>query len=296
MSWHYSQALVADFSARSCLGVASCAQLKKTRIALKSSYGARKKATYRLSRYGVTPGHLTGLHGVELWIASLRASRASPSALPESGPEKPTNVTCGPTQLESFAKLNPDLCSWKTSQAFFDFLTSGESLPTWPRAASWDDTTAYRRLPLAPLTGVIASGLWPTAPADSVSERKRRYAQGGMPLTVAVQRWPTPKANDAEKRGNFNTMDPRNGLPAAARNWPTPSASDHKGSSQEGQRRRQLTEAVELNEQGAKLGQLNPAWVEWLMGWPIGWTALEPLAMDRFREWQRQHSAPSIER
>ena len=37
-------------------------------------------------------------------------------------------------------------------------------------------------------------------------------------------------------------------------------------------------------------GPLNPEWVEWVMGWPIGWTELKPLAMDRFREWQRQHS------
>ena len=28
---------------------------------------------------------------------------------------------------------------------------------------------------------------------------------------------------------------------------------------------------------------------EWLMGWPIGWTALWPLAMDRWREWQDWH-------
>ena len=26
------------------------------------------------------------------------------------------------------------------------------------------------------------------------------------------------------------------------------------------------------------------------MGWPIGWTELRPLAMDKFLEWQRQHS------
>lgn len=38
-------------------------------------------------------------------------------------------------------------------------------------------------------------------------------------------------------------------------------------------------------------GHLSPGWVEWLMGWPIGWTDLQPLAMDKFREWQRQHSA-----
>lgn len=37
-------------------------------------------------------------------------------------------------------------------------------------------------------------------------------------------------------------------------------------------------------------GQLNPEWVEWFMGWPTGWTELKPLAMDKFREWQRQHS------
>ena len=24
-------------------------------------------------------------------------------------------------------------------------------------------------------------------------------------------------------------------------------------------------------------GKLNPDWVEWLMGWPIGWTELKPL-------------------
>ncbi len=28
---------------------------------------------------------------------------------------------------------------------------------------------------------------------------------------------------------------------------------------------------------------------EWIMGWPIGWTELLPLAMDKFREWQQQH-------
>lgn len=37
-------------------------------------------------------------------------------------------------------------------------------------------------------------------------------------------------------------------------------------------------------------GQLNPEWVEWFMGWPIGWTELKPLAIDKFQEWQRQHS------
>ena len=34
-------------------------------------------------------------------------------------------------------------------------------------------------------------------------------------------------------------------------------------------------------------GALNPLWVEWLMGWPIGWTDLKPLEKDRFQQWLR---------
>ena len=35
-------------------------------------------------------------------------------------------------------------------------------------------------------------------------------------------------------------------------------------------------------------GRLNPMWVEWLMGWPLGWTDLKPLEMDKFQQWQQQ--------
>lgn len=30
---------------------------------------------------------------------------------------------------------------------------------------------------------------------------------------------------------------------------------------------------------------MNPAWVEWLMGWPIGWTSMERLPPERWEEW-----------
>jgi DNA (cytosine-5)-methyltransferase 1 len=36
-------------------------------------------------------------------------------------------------------------------------------------------------------------------------------------------------------------------------------------------------------------GALNPVWVEWLMGWPQGWTDLRPLATDKCRNAQRRH-------
>jgi len=34
---------------------------------------------------------------------------------------------------------------------------------------------------------------------------------------------------------------------------------------------------------------LNPRFVEWLMGFPIGWTDLQPLATASYQQWQQQH-------
>ncbi len=39
-----------------------------------------------------------------------------------------------------------------------------------------------------------------------------------------------------------------------------------------------------------KPGRLNPSFVEWMMAWPIGASACEPLETDRFRSWLQQHS------
>jgi hypothetical protein len=36
-------------------------------------------------------------------------------------------------------------------------------------------------------------------------------------------------------------------------------------------------------------GSLNPMWVEWLMGWPLGWTDLKPLETDKFQRWLDEH-------
>ena len=35
-------------------------------------------------------------------------------------------------------------------------------------------------------------------------------------------------------------------------------------------------------------GQLNPDWVEWLMGWPIGWTRLSSMNPDDYERWKSQ--------
>lgn len=69
--------------------------------------------------------------------------------------------------------------------------------------------------------------------------------------------------------------------------WPTPCARDYRGvhRTERGlQRRQESKRGIPLNE--AVGGLLNPPWVEWLMDWPEGWTAFEPLGMGRFLQWQ----------
>ena len=64
--------------------------------------------------------------------------------------------------------------------------------------------------------------------------------------------------------------------------WPTPTTRDHKGGYIGGRIRNgkismdTLDVAVQWTDNQSKTGgQLNPQWVEWLMGYPSGWTDLE---------------------
>ena len=64
--------------------------------------------------------------------------------------------------------------------------------------------------------------------------------------------------------------------------WPTPRASEWKGtgslgsSSHEHRLKRGYLDAT-VQDREQKSGKLNPMWVEWLMGFPPGWTVLKPL-------------------
>jgi DNA (cytosine-5)-methyltransferase 1 len=50
-----------------------------------------------------------------------------------------------------------------------------------------------------------------------------------------------------------------------------------------------LGEVINGMENMTVSGQLNPEWVEWLMGWTIGWTDLKPLEMGKFQQWLNSH-------
>ncbi len=120
-------------------------------------------------------------------------------------------------------------------------------------------------------------------------------ASRGRPSLARMAQIPTPCATRGGKislaaQGKFPTPTVGDSRSAGSRSLPSSEA--HSGTS--------LSDFV-LQAEGIKRGsrsrrgRLNPRWVEWLMGWPIGWTALEPLGTDRFREWQRQHACFSAE-
>lgn len=132
--------------------------------------------------------------------------------------------------------------------------------------------------------------------------RSKRFREGNKlpnPAEVAQmelrkQIYPTPQASDW-KRSKYTPESlmvrlekHQIGLPEEVFNriyFPTPTCQDAKNNGAQSQQERN-TKPLNAIVGGA----LNPVWVEWLMGWPLGWTDLKHLATARFRSWLQQHS------
>ena len=113
-------------------------------------------------------------------------------------------------------------------------------------------------------------GQLPNAVAYGGSSTRPTYA---TPTTMDCLPPKSRKALEHEMEVRRNRSRPGNlrDQVANAKNWPN--------SKQQG-----LPEKVAWER---PKGQLNPTWVEWLMGWPIGWTSLRPLSTSRFQGWLR---------
>ena len=122
-------------------------------------------------------------------------------------------------------------------------------------------------------------------------EKRKSGATRSLKLRDVVLAFPTPTVNDVKNSSLPPSQINRDSLIGdVMRNWPTPRAGN-PGSRPNGKGGKILAEEVKKKEENMiPGGQLNPDWVEWLMGWPVGWTDLQPLGMDRFQQWQQQHS------
>ena len=99
-----------------------------------------------------------------------------------------------------------------------------------------------------------------------------------MNLADAVKRWPTPTVDDSKNVTRQSGV--YQSLTRAVNQWPTPTANSwgstgHRQMLQKHVESGAITPKDKLAMTSGNGGKLNPTWVEWLMGFPIGWTDLE---------------------
>jgi hypothetical protein len=262
MSWLFSRALVEAFSAECSSDGEQSAPSRSTPMPQAYLPSDKMTAFSRLSRFGMMFAHLTDARGAELLTSFLEASRARTSPAPEREPGSTASAQgFGANLPASLAKYDHASSSWKTAQCSL-FGGSEPFSGIWPRWGSmrggecWELSTPERRI------------------------KGRDYVF-----------WQTPTVQDSNGRDRHNQRDgsTRPSLLGQARMWPTPTVNDARNSTLlESQRNRDGLAGSLMRGQQAG-GQLNPEWVEWLMGWPLGWTDLEPLEMDRFQQWLSAH-------
>src|SRR5215471_8416224 len=176
------------------------------------------------------------------------AERADVLALMES------KAVYGLSLPELLARLDPDSLSWKTSQTC---LTGGleEYSETWPRSGLMLNGTAYQLAPLVRLTAETESGLGPTPAARDWKDT------AGMAMTATNKDGSESNRTDQLARAVY-----------ARQLMPTPTVhgnTNRKGIS------KKAGDGLATFVARQTPGMLSPLWVEWLMGFPIGWTELE---------------------
>ena len=182
---------------------------------------------------------------------------------------------------------------WASSAAFL----------TWKASGIKPRHLLFQLAPSMPRTDETGSGLWltPTA-SESVTDlekfkaRMKKYNNGttmpNLATQVSQRLWPTPRSCSAMAAENIqnrvNDKFPNLESVVARTMWPTPTAHLHKEGAYPAEYTRNTptltAEATESEGKPHSSGSLNPAWVEWLMGFPEGWTDLKPSEMPSSRK------------
>lgn len=118
-----------------------------------------------------------------------------------------------------------------------------------------------------------AEMVWQTPVADDAVDRAagKVNSRGEPKLSAQVKLWPTPMtgAETYSAQGGIQ-------LHQRVKQFPTPTRADGCGGPGSSGR------DVGDNLRTVGNGSLNPDWVEWLMGWPVGWTRLDPITKMRW--------------
>jgi len=162
MSWLFSQALEAEFSAATCSDGEPSVQLNSNHTPQAFSWLDKTKAYSVLSRYGMTCAPLMEPHGEAVLTWCLEASLVKTS-LPQ---EKETvsaasDLDFGAKWPASWMKYDRNTSSWRTRQ--LSLLGDSEPfLGTWPRSGLMRDGMCWELPTLAPAIGESESGFAPT--------------------------------------------------------------------------------------------------------------------------------------
>jgi hypothetical protein len=300
MSWLFSQVLVEEYLGDTSLDGEQSVQLSGNPI--QQAYCAPDKMTdfSHLSRFGMTYKPLTDDLGEALLMSYLAAFHAKTS-LPQEKEQgfKESEAECGEKWRGWLAKYDPSSCSWRTAQCSL-LEDLNECLETLPRSGMTRDGLLWELPMLAHHTRETESGLeekWPTprscsAMAATITPESawndKRFPN--LETVVGRRMFTTPTAHMA-KETNAPSEHNRNTPTLTAQvNWPTPRTKGMCGGTGSWELLKKNTTIEEARQMGAgNGGKLNPMWVEWLMGWPLGFTDLKPLETDKFQKWQDEH-------
>jgi len=295
MSWLFSAELVEAFLVDTSSDGAPSALSNGSPIP--QAYCAPDKMTAfsRLSRFGMTYKPLTESRGEELLTLYLAAFPAKTLAQQEKEQVLTASAAvCGEKWRASFTKYDLDSRSWKTHQC--SLLGDLEPfLETWPQWGLMRDGECWEQQTLAHHISATESGSSEKLPTPQATDHRSKptsaswKAKGGMNYSLAnpeiQMKWPTPISQDAKHSG-YAPSGPGKAdkLSYAVVRYPTPKVQDSRHAKMrhlnesDDHWKSNLGEVVSAQVNG---GSLNPTWVEWLMGWPLGWTDLNPLEMDK---------------
>ena len=176
--------------------------------------------------------------------------RASRFLKPGSVEAQKMTGTSGLRCLESFRRSGPLGLLERTLLASSRW-NSTRSFLIWKEKATKQGHSLFQLAASMPRTNETEYGLWPT-PTTQDNQQVKGKDQRGTTLGGAVRLWPTPAHRD-HKRGYLGGRI-RNGKVSMDT----------------------LDVIVQYTDNPTRqAGHLNPEFVEWLMGFPIGWTELK---------------------
>lgn len=162
MSWHFSQALEAEYLQDNCSGSAPSALWSSMPSAPDDLCSDKMKGTLHRSPFGTMYVPSTDDRGAAVLKWFLAAFPVPTSAQLERKPaSRESKAGCGWKWQGSFAKFDHASSEWKTRQCSL-LGDLAEFSGIWPRWGSMRDGECLDLTTWAPITGAKGSGSWPT--------------------------------------------------------------------------------------------------------------------------------------